>query len=104
MSRGDPVADYDAILIAHAVQDRAILDAGILSDLDGVNVSADDGVHPDAGVFANGDVADDLRGVVEVAAGGNLGGDAFVGTEHGVPNIKEGKEESSLGFQVSRFE
>jgi hypothetical protein len=43
------------------------LNVGIVADADLVNVAAEDGVHPDAGVFAEDDVADELGGVVDLA-------------------------------------
>jgi hypothetical protein len=48
-----------------------------------MDITAKDGVHPDAGVFATNDVADQLGGVVDVAGGRNFGGDAFEGADHG---------------------
>src|SRR6267378_216393 len=48
-----------------------------------VYIAAKDGVHPDTGVLADDDVADELGGVVDVAGFGELGRDAFVGADHG---------------------
>jgi hypothetical protein len=64
------------------VEDTVVLNVGIVADADLVNIAAEDGVHPDAGVFAEDDVADQLGGVVDVASAGELGSDAFVGADH----------------------
>jgi PIN domain nuclease of toxin-antitoxin system len=70
---GDPVADLDTIEMALAVEDGAVLDVGVGSDADRVHIAAQDGVHPDRGVFAEGDVADHLGGEIDITTGGNLG-------------------------------
>jgi len=57
----DPLPDAAGIDVAHAVQDGAVLHVAVGADTDGVDVAADDGVHPDAGVLAEHDVADHLR-------------------------------------------
>ena len=82
VANGDIVANVDAILFFHAVEDAVVLNVGIVADSDLVNVTAEDRVHPDAGVFAENDVADELSGVVDVAGVGELGSDAFVGADH----------------------
>jgi hypothetical protein len=73
---GDVVADVDAVLFFHAVEDGVVLNVGIMADADLVDVAAENGVHPDAGVFAENDIADDLGGVVDVGGVGELRGDA----------------------------
>src|SRR6266446_400499 len=80
---GDVVADVDAVLFFHAVEDAVVLNVGIVADANLVDVAAEDCVHPDAGVLAENDVADELGGVVDVAGVGELGRDAFVGADHG---------------------
>jgi hypothetical protein len=60
------------------VEDAVVLNVGIVADADLVNVAAEDGVHPDAGVFAEDDVADELGGFVDIAGVGELWGDALV--------------------------
>jgi hypothetical protein len=65
------------------VEDAVVLNVGIVADADLVDIAAEDRVHPDAGVFAKNDVADELGGVVDVASVGELGRDAFVGADHG---------------------
>src|SRR5208337_2626935 len=82
VSHADVVADEDAVLFLHAVEDTVVLNVGIVADADLVDVAAKDGVHPDAGVFAEDDVADELGGVVDVAGVGELGSDALVGADH----------------------
>ena len=54
-----------------------------MADADLMDIAAEDGVHPDARVFADDDVADELGGVIDVTGFGKLGGDAFVGADHG---------------------
>ena len=78
----DAVADDDGVEVAHAVEDGAVLDVRPRADADAVDVSADDGVHPDGGLGAEVDVADDLGGGVDVAAGGDDGREAAVRADH----------------------
>ena len=70
MADGDPVADFDRIEVALAVEDGAVLDIGVGADADGVDIAAQDGVHPDRGVLAEGDIADELGGEIDVGTGG----------------------------------
>ncbi len=83
MAYGDIVANVNAVLFLHAVQDAVVLNVGVVADADLVYIAAEDGVHPDAGVLSENDVADELGGVVDVASIGELGTDAFVGADHG---------------------
>src|ERR1700730_16680895 len=80
---GDIVANVNAVLFFHAVEDAVVLNVGVVANADLVYIAAEDGVHPDAGVFAENDVADELGGVVDVAGVGELWSDAFVGADHG---------------------
>ena len=82
---GDPVAHDDGIEVALAVEHGAVLHVGVGADADGVDVAAQDGVHPDRGVLAEHDVAEDLGGGVDVATGGDLGRMALVAADHGEP-------------------
>ena len=50
----------------------AILNVGVVADANFVHVAAQDGVHPDAGVLAEDDVADELGGLVDIAGVGDL--------------------------------
>jgi len=65
------VADRDLITErggmgpAHHVHDTAILDICPSTDPDTVHITAEDGVHPDAAVVADNDVADDLGTLVD---------------------------------------
>ncbi len=79
---GDPVADGDGIEVALAVEDRAVLNIGVGADLDGVDVAAQDGIHPDGGVFAECDVAEELGGEIDIAAFGDARGVALPGAKH----------------------
>jgi len=74
-------------LFFHAVEDAVVLNVGVVADANLVDIAAEDGVHPDAGVFAEDDVADDLGGVVDVAGVRKLGRDALVGADHSFANI-----------------
>ena len=65
---GDHLADDDRVDVAHAVENGAVLHVGFSSDADGIDVSADDGVHPDAGLFSEHDVADNLCGWIDIAS------------------------------------
>jgi hypothetical protein len=80
---GDPVADDDRIEVALAVEHGAVLHVGVRADADGVDVAAQHGVHPHRGALAERHVADDLRGEINVATGGNLGQPALVTADHG---------------------
>jgi hypothetical protein len=85
---GDPVADGDGVEIALAMEHAAVLHVGVGADLDGVNVPAEDGVHPDRGVFAEGDIAEELGGEIDVAAIGNARRVALVTANHGKLDLK----------------
>ena len=82
MADGDVFAEIDAVLLLHAVEDAAVLNVGVRADANFMDVAAEDGVHPDGGVFAQDDVADDLGGGVDVAGGGDFWGDVFEGADH----------------------
>jgi hypothetical protein len=79
---GDPVAHEDRILVALAVEDGAILNVGAGADADGVDIAAQDGVHPDRGALAEHDVADELGGGVDVTARRNPRRMALIGADH----------------------
>jgi hypothetical protein len=69
---GDRVAEDQRVRIAHDVEDGAVLDIGARADADEVDVAADYGAGPDAGVGADRDVADDDGLRVNVGGGGDL--------------------------------
>ncbi len=83
---GDVVAEVDSKFFFHAVEDAVVLDVGIVADANLMDVAAKDGVHPNAGVLAEHDVADELGRVVYVAGVGELGSDALVGSDHNSSN------------------
>jgi hypothetical protein len=61
---GAEVADEDGMEVFHAVEDGTVLNVGAGADANVMDVTAQDGVWPYAGVVAEGDVADELgRGV-----------------------------------------
>jgi len=64
------------------VQDCAVLHVGAGAEGDGVHVAAQDGVHPDGGVRAERDLADDLRGEVDVGGSGDDGAMALMMANH----------------------
>lgn len=77
------IADGDGVEVSLAVEDGAVLDVGLGADVDAVDVSAEDGVDPDAGVMAEGDVADEVGGGIDVAGVGDAGVVSAEGPEHG---------------------
>lgn len=79
---GDPLAEDDLVLVAHAVQHAVVLDVGVGAHADGGHVAAQHGAHPDARVLAEGDIADELRGFVHVGRLGDARRDAFVIADH----------------------
>jgi hypothetical protein len=79
---GDPVAHNHRIEVALAVEDGAVLYVGVGADADEVDVAAQDGVHPHRRALAEGHVADNLRGRVHVATGGDLGHPPLVAADH----------------------
>jgi len=92
----DPVTDEDGVEVAHAMNDGAVLDVGAGADADVVCVAADDGVHPEGGLGAEVYVADELGGGVDIAAGGESGGNAAVGANHGYKyRVLRGRQEPS---------
>ena len=54
-----------------------------------MNIAADDSVHPNAGVLADDDVANELGGVVDIGGFGKLGSGAFVRADHGYQMLPE---------------
>src|ERR1043166_3255094 len=88
MADRDVFAEVDAPLLLHAVKDAIVLHVGVGANANFVDVSAYDGIHPHRGMFAEHDVTDDLRRVVNVAGGWNGRPDAFVGSNHAVSERK----------------
>ena len=58
--------------VAHDMEDGAVLDIGARADADEVDVAADNDAGPDAGVRADGDVADDDGLRINVRGCGDL--------------------------------
>jgi hypothetical protein len=82
MPYGNPVTHGDAVFMAHAVEHAAILHVGVFANPDGEHVTANDGIHPDAGVFADFDIADDLGGFVDIARIVNARRDSLIRAKH----------------------
>ena len=79
---GDPVADDDRVEVTLAVEDGAVLDVGVGADADGVDVAAEDSIHPHGGLLAQGDVADELGGEIDITTGVDLGYAALETANH----------------------
>src|SRR5277367_5735670 len=69
------------------MQHGAVLDVGICSDPDRVDVAAHHRVHPDTRVLTQGDIANKLRGCIDIAASGNNWGVPLVRTDHEKPRL-----------------
>jgi len=67
MADGNPVSHDDRIEVPLAVENGAVLDVGVGADANGIDVTAEDGIHPDGGVGAEGDVPNELCGQIDVA-------------------------------------
>ena len=66
------------------MEDAVVLDVGVASDGYAAVVAAQDGAGPDAGVFAEGDVADDICGLANEGGGVNVWGMAVEASNHDV--------------------
>jgi hypothetical protein len=87
MTDRNVVCDGYAVLLLHAMKNAAILDIAMRADADGVHIATENCVHPDAGMLAENDISDQLRGIVHVAGGGNSWCNALVGTNHDWKNL-----------------
>ena len=75
----DVVADFQVVV---GVEDAVVLDVGVTSDADASVVAAQDGAGPYAGIFAYGDVADDVGGFADEGCGVDFGCFAVEGSNH----------------------
>ena len=82
MPNRNVVANKDSVFLFHPMQHAAILNVGVVADADRINVPAQHRIHPNTGVLAQFDVADDLRGGVYIAGLGDFRCHAFVGANH----------------------
>ena len=64
---GGPVADFAGVIVGE-MDDGAVLNIGVMADLDEVDIAAEHGVVPHAGVGAERDIAHDNGGASEVRA------------------------------------
>jgi hypothetical protein len=69
---GDPITD-EAWKFIGEMQDGVVLNVGVMADDDAIDVAAQDGVIPDAGMIAEGNVAKDNGGARDVNAGAEGG-------------------------------
>src|SRR5580704_1750676 len=81
---GHVVAEDERVLVAHDVEDAAVLNVGARADANVVHVAANHGAGPDARIFADDYVADDDGGGVNVGRGGDLRVLAAVGADVGL--------------------
>jgi len=65
------------------VEDGAVLDIGVGANADGVDVTAQNGVHPHRRALAEHHVAEDLGGGVDVATRWDCWRMALIASEHG---------------------
>src|SRR5262249_20300883 len=82
MADGDVFTDKHRMLLLHAVQHAAILNVRIRTDADGMHITANNRIHPHAGMFAEDDAADDLGGVVHITRCRNSRSNALVAADH----------------------
>src|SRR5207237_4324086 len=64
---GDVVADQARKVSGH-MHHRLVLDVGVVADHDPVDVTAENGVKPDARMVANSDITDNHRAVGQINA------------------------------------
>jgi hypothetical protein len=78
----DPVADSDRVQMTLSMKNCAILHIRVCADPDGVDVTAEDGVHPNGGVLAKFNVPNDLGRDVDIATGRNARGLPLIAADH----------------------
>jgi hypothetical protein len=66
------------------VEDGAILNIGIGTDANGMDIATQDSVHPDRGIFTESNIADKLGGGIDVARRREGRSVALVGANHGM--------------------
>jgi hypothetical protein len=65
---GDHLADDYRIEMAHSVQNGAVLNIALRADADRIHIAPYDRIHPHAGMLAQDDISDNLRGGINIAA------------------------------------
>ncbi|SPE21381.1 hypothetical protein SBA5_300025 [Candidatus Sulfotelmatomonas gaucii] len=80
---GHPVADDDRIKVALAMENRAVLHVGAGAYADGIDIAAENGIHPHRGALAEHHIAKDLGREIDIATGRDLGRVAPVAADHG---------------------
>ena len=84
MGDDDVVSDLKVVI---GVKDAVVLDVGVAAHGDAAVVAAEDGSGPDAGVFAYGDVADDVCGFADESGGVDARGMAVEASNHGLTEV-----------------
>jgi hypothetical protein len=82
MSDGHVIADQERMGIVRDMQHAKVLDIRAMPNPDDVDVAPDDGVEPDAAIFAHADIADDHRRVFNKTGLRDGRPDALEGTDH----------------------
>jgi len=81
---GHIVSDDQGVRVMGDVQHAEVLHIRPVADADMVDISANHGVKPGAGIFAHDDVADHHRRLLDEAGFGNGRCDALEGADHAV--------------------
>jgi len=90
MADGAAGPDDHWIQAFHAMQHGAVLHIAASADPDAVYIAAQHGVHPDAGLLAQDDITEHLRGGVDVRGGRDGGRDTSIGAEHTEKSLEDG--------------
>jgi hypothetical protein len=82
MAHGDVIAKGEGVGIMRDVQQAEVLNIGPMANADTIDVSAYDGMKPDARFRSDDHIADDHGGVFNKRAGGDGWGNASICFEH----------------------
>ena len=82
MADCDAISDDYGVEVLHAVENGAVLYIAAGSDLNVIDVTAYNGVHPDTRVLSEDDFTDDLGRGVDVRCRRNCGGNPLVRAKH----------------------
>src|SRR5579859_6250536 len=86
------------------MQHRIVLNVALVADANYVHVATCRDVRPDAGAFADHDVSNHLRALIDVSGSGDLGYDAAIGTNHdcGVSLNRSTRPSANLAVKLKR--